>query len=74
MTPPGRSRDAARKRSTDQLRASACLGTDAKRGYTNAAGGAVEQCPVKQGSAEDAAFIMKSAHTPCGEDWPPRFG
>ena len=45
-----------------------------ERGYTNAAGGAVEQCPVKQGSAEDAAFIMKSAHTPCGEDWPPRFG
>ena len=30
MTPPGRSREAARKRSTDQLRASACLGTDAK--------------------------------------------
>ncbi|WP_026792644.1 NAD(P)(+) transhydrogenase (Re/Si-specific) subunit beta [Pleomorphomonas oryzae] len=30
-------------------------------GETAAAGGAVEQRPVKQGSAEDAAFIMKSA-------------
>lgn len=30
-------------------------------GETAAAGGAVEQRPVKQGSAEDAAFIMKNA-------------